>query len=147
MNIGQIFLAVSLALIFSTSLYAQDRRDEASPVRALKVALDLTEDQVFGLRSLVEVRADVNRSINEQLNVLQEQLEAAIGSDEPNALEIGEFMLDIRSLREELGQNQGDFQTGFRDMLTPEQLERIAHIHRIELATRAAEALGHLHLR
>lgn len=147
MNIRLIFLTVSMALIFSTSLYAQDRRDEASPLRVLKVALDLTEDQVIELRDLIEARAEANRSIGEQLNVLQEQLEAAIGSEVPDALEIGELMLDIRSLREELAQNQGDIQMGFREMLTPEQLERVGHIHQIDLATRAAEVLGHLKLR
>ena len=147
MNIRIIFLTVTLVLYCSTPLSAQERQDHASPVRVLKAALDLTTEQVTGLRELINARAEAVGESNEQINELQALLEEELRSEAPDALEVGEIVLETRMFRQEIGQYHEEFQSSFRAILTPEQLERIRQINRIALANRAAEVLSQLRLR
>ena len=83
----------------------------------------------------------------EQVQLLQKQLEEILKSDAPDALEVGEIVMETRDLGKEIGQAQETFQSDFRALLTPEQIGRIGNINRIALANRAAEALRQLKLR
>ena len=111
------------------------------------MALDLTEDQVIEIRALVETRAVEIKSIADQIHMLQRQQEEALKSDAPDPMEVGELVLAVRMLRQEIRRHQEDFRMAFRLLLTPRQMERVGHINRIALANRAAEALSQLGLR
>ena len=142
-----LFLTFILIAVCVNPLFARDLPADASPVRVLKIALHLTEDQVAGLRGLLEIRAIENDGTTDQIQLLQAQLEEILQSDAPDALEVGELVLETRVLRKEIGQHNEEFRVAFRDLLTPEQKERIGQINRIALANQAAEALKQLRLR
>ena len=142
-----LFLTFILIAVCVNPLFARDLPADASPVRVLKIALHLTEDQVAGLRGLLEIRAIENDGTTDQIQLLQAQLEEILQSDAPDALEVGELVLETRVLRKEIGQHNEDFRVAFRDLLTPEQKERVGQINRIALANHAAEALKQLRLR
>ena len=142
-----LFLTLTLVLAYESSLFAQHLPSDASPVRVLRVALDLTDDQVSEIRNLMEVRTIAIKSTTDQIHLHQAQLEEVVQSDAPDPLEVGELVLTVRLLREEIGQHHEQFQVAFRSLLTPLQMERLGHIQRIAMANRAAEALGQLKLR
>lgn len=141
------FLILTLALICQSSTFAQGLPEDASPVRVLRAALGLNQDQVTALNTLLRERAAAIKSTNDQVHLLQEELEGILQGDAPDPLEVGELVLAIRMERAEIGQHHAQFQEAFRSLLTPRQIERIGHIHRIAMANRAAEALRQLRLR
>lgn len=49
-----LLIALGLLFICQSPLFAQDRASDASPVRVLRAALGLTEDQAVQLRQLIE---------------------------------------------------------------------------------------------
>lgn len=147
MKSRQLFLTLILVLICVNPLFARDLPTDASPLRVLKAALHLTEDQVTELRGFLEVRAAAIDATTDQIHLLQAQLEEILKSDAPDPLEVGELVLETRVLRGEIGQHHEEFRAAFGDLLTPEQEERIGHINRIALANRAAEVLSQLRLR
>ncbi len=141
-----LFPVIILVLVCANPLFAKGLPDEASPVRVLKAALNLTEEQITGLRGMLEARSAATAATKEQIRLLEEQLQEILQSEEPDPLEVGELVLETRLLRGEFGQHQEEFRVAFRDLLTVEQKERIRHIHRIALANQAAEALSKLKL-
>lgn len=142
-----IFIAFTLFLISNGPLLAQGVPADAPPVAILKSILNLTEDQIAEIGGLIETRAEVVGPITEQIHQLQRQLEEEVNSDAPDPLEVGDLVLEVRMLRHEISQHQENFRMAFELLLTPSQREQIAHIHRIALATRAAQALAQLGLR
>ncbi len=142
-----LFITLTLGLVCGGSLLAKGVSADASPMRVLRAALDLTEDQVIEIRALVEARAVEIKSIADQIHMLQRQQEEALKSDAPDPMEVGELVLEVRMLRAEIGKHREDFRMAFRLILTPRQMERVGHINRIALANRAAEALSQLGLR
>ena len=144
-------IASLLLMLASISSQAQGPRpgpgQDAPPEAVLRVALELTEEQVAELRDLLRNRAEATRSISEQIRLLQQDLEGQTNSDAPDPGEIGNIVLDIRAQRHEVRQIQGEFNETFHTLLTPEQQERLGHIGRIGLAVRAAQAIAELGLR
>lgn len=142
-----VFLTLTLALTCGSPLYAMEPPPEAKPLQVLRAALNLTEEQVTDIRDLLQLRADAIDATSEQIQLLQAQMEEILQSDTPDPLEVGEIVLETRDLRKEISQHQEDFQSDFHLLLIPEQIQRIGHINRIDLANRAAEALRQLRLR
>ena len=142
-----VFLTLTLVLTCTSPLYAMEPPKEVKPLQVLHAALDLTQEQVTDIRGLLQIRADAVGTTTEQVQLLQKQLEEILKSDAPDALEVGEIVMETRDLGKEIGQAQETFQSDFRALLTPEQIGRIGNINRIALANRAAEALRQLKLR
>ena len=138
--------ALTLAIAFSGSVVAEQPNDKAQPARVLKVALNLDDEQLVALRDLIESRAAEVKAIAEEVHELQSQLEELVKSDDPDPAEVGGLVLDIRTLKQEIGAGHAAYQQSFRDILTPEQVERLGHINRIALADRAGEVLHKLKL-
>jgi ABC-type transporter MlaC component len=146
MKLKLLLITLGLALAFSGSVLAQEDRGGHRPVATLKAALGLTEDQVTQLRELNQERSSAIEEITEEIKLAKQRLEEETQSEEPDAQVIGELILTINELRQEVGEHQQVFQTAFRDMLTEEQLRRLAQVKRIALMNRAAEALNQLKL-
>lgn len=142
-----LFITFTLFLISSGPLLAQRPGADAPPVAVLRAFLNLSEAQIGEIRGLLETRAEAIKQITEQVHLLEGQLEKVVNSDAPDPLEVGDLVLEVRMLRQEIGQNKQVFREAFHSLLTPRQMEQIGHIHRIALATRAAQALGQLGLR
>lgn len=146
MKFKYLMIACTLFLISSGPLVAWGIPDDAPPVAVLKAVLDLSQEQIEEIRGLVEARGEAIGPLAEQIKMLERELEEELNSDAPDAVEVGNIVLEIRMLRQEVGQHKENFRMAFQALLSEEQLERIAHIYRVALAVRAAKALGQLRL-
>ena len=145
-----LVLALILTLIFLNPLFAKQLPADASPLKVLKKALHLTEEQTTALRGFMEIRATADAATKDLIKQNNKELEAILKSDAPDApdaTEIGEIVLETRVLRGEFGQHDTEFKSAFLDLLTPEQKKQMRHINQIALANQAAKALGKLDLR
>ena len=82
----------------------------------------------------------------EQIKIFEQALKEMLNSDLPDSAAVGDLVLDIQMLRQEIAGHRQSFREGFHMLLTAEQIERIGNIHKVALATRAAQALGQLGL-
>lgn len=139
-----LFATLILVLVCGNPLFAREKPADVSPLRVVKAALQLTEDQVTELRVLLQTRAVEVAATTSEIDALQAQLKAIFESNAPDPVEVGELVLETRALREEIGQYQEDFKLAFENLLTPEQHARAGRIHGIALATKAAKALSQL---
>jgi len=141
-----LLITLAITVVFSGAVFAEERFDNVPPVRVLKVALDLTDEQVMDLRELIGARKAEFKEINGEVRELETQLEALLKSDTPDPSEVGGLVLDIRALKQEIVQGHQVYQQDFRELMTPTQVERLRNINKIALADRAAEVLGELSL-
>ena len=141
-----LLITLGLLLFCQSPLFAQDRPSDVSPVRVLRAALGLTEDQAVQLRELIGARTAAIKDNKDQIKLLQQQIDEEIHSDAPDPQIIGEMVLMVSMLKQDVGQHQEDFQMAFRAMLTEEQLKNLVQVKRIALYNRAAEVLDHLKL-
>ncbi len=146
MKFKLLLATLTLAIIVTGSVFANEAHDKAQPARVLKAALNLSDEQMTDLRELIEARAEEVKAINEEIHELQVQLEELVKSDTPDPAEVGGLVLDIRTLKQEIGQGHEGYQQSFRELLTDVQVERLGHINQIALADRAAEVLRDLRL-
>ncbi len=142
-----LVLALILTLIFLNPLFAKQLPADASPLKVLKRALHLTEEQATALRGFVEIRATADAATKDLIKQNNKDLEAILKSDAPDTTEIGEIVLENRVLRGEFGQHDMEFKSAFLDLLTPEQNKQMRHINQVALANQAAKALSKLDLR
>ena len=141
-----LLVTLTLAMVFSGAVFAEEAFDNVPPARVLKAALNLSDEQVTDLRELIEARVAEVKAINDEINEVQAQLEALLKSTMPDQSEVGGLVLDIRELKQEIGQGHEEYQQSFRELLNPMQLQRLGHINRIAAADRAAEVLHKLKL-
>jgi len=138
---------VLVAVLGGGQLFAQRIPEDAPPELVLKIVLDLTDDQVMAIQRLAEARATAVEPIVDRLHQREAEMEAVLTSDAPDPLAVGQLVLTIRALQDEIGRHHDAFREGFRSILTPDQMERVGHINQVALANRAAEALNQLGLR
>lgn len=141
-----ILATLALAIAFSGWVVADEAYDKVSPVRVLKVALNLDAEQVTALRELIKNRAAEVKLIGKEIHELQVQLEELLKSDTPDQTEVGGLVLDIQALKQEIGQGHEVYQQSFRDLLTPMQIDRLRNINKIAIADRAGDVLHTLNL-
>ena len=73
MKFKLLFITLTLGLVCGGSLLAKGVPADASPVRVLRAALDLAEDQIIEIRALVEARAVEIKLIADRIHLLQRQ--------------------------------------------------------------------------
>ena len=131
-------------LVTSGTLLAHNEPADVPPFAILKNVLNLSEEQVGEISGLVEARAGAIRPLAEQIKILEDVLKETLNGDLPDPTALGDLVLEIQMLRQEIEGHQQSFREAFHMLLTDEQIERIGHIHKVALATRAAQALGQL---
>lgn len=124
-----------------------DRPFEATPLQVLRVALDLSPDQLSEIRALLHDRTELIGPLSRQINTLQAHLEEIFAMDAQDPQAIGEIVLELQALQAERGRILASFSEDFHLLLTAEQREHLAWINRVALANRAVEALNQLQLR
>jgi len=143
-----IFLLVilTLSIAITGSVFAEPPHDEVNPIRVLKAALNLDDDQIMALGEIIQTRATEVKAIKAEIHETQALLEDLLKNEEPDQAEVGGLVLDIRALKQEVGQGHAAYQQSFLDLLTEMQHQRLGHIRRIQVAERAADVLQHLKL-
>ena len=141
-----VLITLFFMLVTSGTLFAHNDPADVPPLAILKNVLNLSEEQVGEIRGLVEARAEAVRPLAEQIKIFEEALKELLNGDLPDPTAVGDLVLDIQMLRQEIEGHQQSFREGFHMLLLAEQSERIGHIHKVALAARAAQALGKLGL-
>jgi len=141
-----VLITLFFMLVTSGALFAHNEPVDVPPFAILKSVLNLSEEQVVEIRGLVEARAEAIRPLAEQIKIFEEALKEILNGDLPDPTAVGDLVLDMQMLRQEIEGHQQSFKEAFHMLLTDEQIDRIGHIHKVALATRAAQALGQLGL-
>ena len=141
-----VLITLFLTMVFSGLAFAHNDPADAPPLAILKTVLDLSQEQLGEIRGLVQERAAAVQPLAEQVKIYEKELKETLDGDSPDSVVIGDLVLDIQMLRQEIEGHQQIFRQGFRMLLTAEQVDRIGNIHKVALAVRAAQALGQLGL-
>ncbi len=148
MNAKSLFTIFTLlfALALSGSVTAQKHTDKVPPAHVLKFALNLDNEQATALRDLIVARMAEVKIVKEEIGARQAQLDELLKTQQPDPLEVGGLVLDIRELKQVIAQGHDDYQQSFRALLRTEQVQRLNQINRVAVAERAAEVLQRLNL-
>jgi len=147
MKFKLLIITLGLLVAFQSPVFAQDDRGGHHPVGVLKAALGLTQEQVTLLRELIQARSAAVKENTAEIEAAKQQMEEETQAELPDPQLIGELVLEIRTLRQEVGEHQRAFQAAFREMLTADQTKRLAQVKRAALMNQAAKVLDHLKLR
>ena len=124
-------LAVStLAALLALPFAAEAARKPANPgdvlrnPRALARYLKLTPAQIETTKQLLQTLHDTTRPLYQQIEPLEEQRRGQLDEASPNACAVGETVVRIDALRDQIRDAREDFDEAFSAILTPEQLAK-----------------------
>jgi hypothetical protein len=128
------FLAAMFAL--SSALFAQGPQPPQQPQQPqgppptaeVKAFLQLSDPQIQQLRDLTDSMAGANRTRNQEIAQKQQQLNDLLqqGSTDANAL--GRLLIDIQTLRKQVGATAENFRTQAVALLTDAQKTRLKQL-------------------
>ncbi len=134
-------------LVFSAALVAQTN---TTPPRGpqfteLKAYLGLTDDQITNLENLRRTQFQSQQSIFQQIQAKETSLQQALAATPPNPATIGQLMLDIRALRQQIQQAEQSLVQQEVATLTADQqskLQALAQAQKLEPDINQAVRLG-----
>lgn len=115
------------------------------PIQLLGRYLELSQDQIEGVRVLVEERRNTVRPLNDQVAEKEKALRELLESGNPDAAAVGSLVLEIHRLRKEVQSAIQKFNKDFEGMLGEEQVRKLRLLRqaaRLEPVVRAARELG-----
>lgn len=99
--------------------------DESSPaLQAVAQFLQLRPDQIEALLQLLQVRQSTQAPLLQDIAMLQKQLNQLLGSGGAAAA-IGQFVIQIYALQEQVALAQQNFLSNFQNLLNPGQRQRL----------------------
>ncbi len=98
-------------------------RDRLS--RRLIEGLQLTEEQQTQIREQRRQHREEVQALHEQQRGLRQELRSMLEAESPSAAEVGERVIAIHGLSNQIRQERESAQEAFRALLTPEQLDRL----------------------
>ena len=96
-----------------------------NPLRVLARFLQLTEQQVADVRTLLEARKDIIEPLMKQIPEKEKELQELLNSASPDPAAVGRVTIAIRDLRRQVDEARKDFAAGFEALLTAEQKTRV----------------------
>jgi len=124
------FLAI-LALPFLAEAAAKPPHNPGEILRnprALARYLKLTSAQLATFKTLNQaLQADL-KPLRDQLGPLQDQLKTQLEAASPDACTVGQTVVAIDSVRDDIRAAYEEFDDAFSAILTPEQLEKYEHL-------------------
>jgi Spy/CpxP family protein refolding chaperone len=97
--------------------------------RMLRRILDLSEEQIEEVKLLKEMVKATVEPLNEERRVLREQLKAAMDTDTPDALLVGQLVIYSRNVSEDIQAVRESFADSFKTILTDEQIAKLEGPH------------------
>lgn len=130
-------LIVLFALAIVSPILAQDVPDGPPPAvvaahHQVVAFLDLTEDQVAAWDEINLMHREAEQPVREEIQILEAELKELIDGGDPDATEVGELVLEIAYLRENLRQIHTTYHEDFVALLDEDQAKRLAFIARAE---------------
>lgn len=92
--------------------------------RALARFLKLSPQQVTQQKQLLEELRGTTKPLYEQIEPLEDQLRAQLDAASPDACAVGNTVVQIDGLRDQIKDAREDFDEAFSAILTPEQLAK-----------------------
>ncbi|MCP3959403.1 MAG: periplasmic heavy metal sensor [bacterium] len=86
--------------------------------------LDLNDEQIEAAEALRDDARAQLEGVREQTRALHEQMKAALETDNPDALTVGQLAIEIHGLRDRVRTVREDVETQFAALLDAEQLEK-----------------------
>ena len=126
----RLLIAGAFAALLALPLLAEAARRPGNPgdvlrnPRALARYLKLTPAQVETQKQLVEELRATVKPLHEEISPLREQLLAQLDAASPDACAVGNTLLQIEGVRDQIREAHEDFDEAFSAILTPEQLAK-----------------------
>jgi Spy/CpxP family protein refolding chaperone len=108
-------LVAALALPMTAT--AAPGRARCNDLRALARALALTRDQISETK-------EIYKDLRSTVEPLREQLETLLDGDNPAPGQVGQVVIDIDGLRDDIQSARAEADSAFEAILTPEQLQK-----------------------
>ena len=111
------------------------------PEVVLKDVLGLTDEQITAFHTLMQARGTAAEALQTQLQAAQKALGDALKAANPDPANIGTLFLRVDSLQKQFKAIDETFKTGFNNLLTAQQKEKVTQIQALEAQLKAAGAL------
>ena len=128
-----LFLAPAL-------LSGQDKGTETPAYAELKQYLSLTDAQSHSLQTILDNRSQAVQNIYTQISQKNETLSQLLNSDSGTAAQLGQLLLDIRSLQKQLPLSDAPYKTQAVSVLTADQKAKPKLTEALQLQAAAAQA-------
>ena len=136
----------SLIILMFLSLSAAPLMAGPGPEQILKTVLELDDQQLVELQSLMEARHTALSDVAARIDVVRRQLEAALAAANPDPAAVGALVISIRGLEREAAQQQESTRASFMGILNDEQRQRVESFRFIRAAFAGGTALDELGL-
>ena len=120
-------LAAACLLLFAHSLSVR-AEELPPPIVAVATILELNNDQIHALLTMIDARDAAIRPLAEELQRHQQALEQLLRTPDADAAAVGKLMIETRALGAKIGELRAQAAAQFEQVLTPEQAERLHHI-------------------
>jgi len=120
-------LVVTLAGTASLAQGLRGNRDGRATrlLERLQQRLNLNETQVNGVRALEENRRKEMESLRQEIAPKRQALRQLLQQPNPNPADVGNATLALRDTRQKTRDINQRFLSGFKGLLTPEQLQML----------------------
>jgi hypothetical protein len=125
-----LVVGVVLMVVAAIPAVAQDRPivDKGQAVVAQSLGLDA--GQVSKWDELLATRETVVKGFAEQVKGLEESLKTELAKVTPDAVVVGNLVIEIKGLRGQIGVAEKAYLDGFETMLTTEQAAKLVAVRR-----------------
>ncbi len=134
--------------LFGQSEPPEDGTDIPKPVRIMVRYLDMSPQQVA---RFIELREDLRKCVGprrDDLKRLHAALKEALAQDPPSSKLVGDLVIEIHAVKQEIRRCHAAYRQAFGDMLDDEQLRKMEILQaaaRVRPVVHAFSALGLLH--
>lgn len=116
---------VAACLLFAVHSLAAD---VPPPIAAVATVLQLNEDQLHALVTMIDARDNAVRPLMMQLQQHGQALDQALKTPDADPATIGQLLLEARALEGKIGEVRQQAAAQFEQVLTPDQVARLHHI-------------------
>ena len=131
-------------LFLAPALLSGQEKGTGTPVPAyaeLKQYLSLTDAQLQSLQAILDNRSQAVQNIYTQISQKNDTLSQLLNSDNGTAAQLGQLLLDIRSLQKQLPLNDAPYKTQAVSVLTADQKTKLPKLaEALQLQAAAGQA-------
>ena len=127
-----VIISTVVIALAGSAVLAQGLRGKAGRNRLagggsarLQQRLNLTDTQVNGIRALQENRRKETQALRQEIQPQRQALRQLLRQPNPNPTDVGNATLAVRQSRERRRDIDQRFTTGFKSLLTPDQLQKL----------------------
>ena len=118
------FLVLAGAAAQAQQLGHRPDRPRCNNPRAIARAVQLTPEQVQQTKDIYRALRDAVEPLRDQIPALRDQLETLLDGASPEAAAVGQLVIDIDAIRDDIEDLRHAAEEDFVALLTPEQVTR-----------------------